>query len=207
MKWKYSFGLYIFCVSLVLCACIYIEFRISHEKGNTQNRGCIEKPLIEKRSDIDCFFNAYEDTIETILSRRIYKKSPVTANLLRDIAEEMYYETCIIVPAKLVLAQAMFESHIGLKGRNPKTNPFNVGEYDDRTYLRFNTTCEGVRAYFNLMVNDYLRCKTPRELLNNFTNCNNLRYATDPNYELKLKRAISGIEVRVKKNNEQKTCS
>lgn len=196
---------HIYALIIVVSSCL-LFFTMSKRFGGYKQQyyyPTITVPPPEK-TEAEIFFDSYEDTIRIILKRETYKGSPITPKLLRDVAEETYQNTCIIVPAKLVLAQAMFESHIGLKGRSPETNPFNVGEFDDRTHLRFNTTCEGVKAYYKLLTKDYLRCKKPKDLLSNFTNCRGLRYASDRNYEAKLRTAIRGIEQKVK---EEKQCN
>lgn len=193
---------YISTLIIVVSSCLLFFTMLERFGGYKQQYYYPTITVPPQKTETEIFFDSYEDTIRIILERETYKDSPITPKLLRDVAEETYQNTCIIVPAKLVLAQAMFESHIGLKGRSPETNPFNVGEFDDRTHLRFNTTCEGVKAYYKLLTKDYLRCKKPKDLLDNFTNCRGLRYASDRNYETKLRTAIRGIEQKVKEEKQ-----
>lgn len=120
-------------------------------------------------------------------------KTPMTGKMLRNAAENTYKKTNIHVPLELALSQAQFESMMGTKGRSPSTNPYNVGEYDEGTKIRFKTMDEGVNRYFDLMANDYLRSKTMDELLNNFVNYQGNRYASNPKYESDLKGQVEYI--------------
>lgn len=91
----------------------------------------------------------------------------------------------------LLLAQAHLESCFGMTNRARKTNSvWSVGSYDNGknacTYANQN---QSILPYINLMKRDYLNDKSIDELLTpgNFVNFDGKRYASDKNYENKVK--------------------
>ena len=135
------------------------------------------------QSYLDAYATKYPDKGATTL----------TGEHLAQGARRTYETEREVVPVDLALSQGQFESEFGRKGRSPVKNPFNVGEEDTRTTQTFETTQEGVDAYYNLMARKYLRSKNMGELLANFTNTENLRYATDPDYETKITNQVEVI--------------
>lgn len=144
---------------------------------------------------LDSVFTDYEKRADVYLSRGIFKGTPISSEMLTLCAKNTYDSTGIIVPIELVLIQAQFESSMGREGRSPKRNPFNLGESTKRTTLWFETTFDGVQAYYYLMANKYLKCKSVEELLLDFTRCDGKRYAENPNYE----NLISSEYLRIKR--------
>jgi hypothetical protein len=112
----------------------------------------------------------------------------------------------IFLPVELALAQALQESSMGINGRSPKTNPFNIGEYDTHTQMRFKSTYDGVEAYYRYMTKTYLKCKAVDLLLKDFTNCKNNRYAHKGYGEIigghyrKIKKYLDGEMNKYAKN-------
>jgi len=141
---------------------------------------------------VDSTFQNYEKRAEIYLSK--YDKSPIKPAMLRLAAHNAYDSTGVILPVELALAQAQIESSMGTKGRSPINNPFNVGEYDNGTVLYYDNTFEGIQAYYYLMCRVYLRCKDVDILFKNFTNCNGKRYASSPNYEIKVEQQFNNIQ-------------
>lgn len=132
-------------------------------------------------------FIGYKEKADLYLKRKHFKGTPIKSDMLYNSAKKVYDSTGVIVPIELVLSQAQWESGMGLRGRSPKTNPFNVGEYGDCTVIRFKTTEEGIEAYYYLMATKYLKCKTVDELLSDFVNCDGYRYAYGKKYESRVK--------------------
>lgn len=97
----------------------------------------------------------------------------------------------------LLLAQAHIESHFGTTQRAKKTNSvFSVGSYDDgRNIYNPSTQNESVENYIKIMQRDYLANQSIDELLQpgHFVNHNGHRYASDKNYENKIKQTMNGI--------------
>jgi len=131
----------------------------------------------------DSVFNDYQVRADLYLKRPEFKNTPIKAEVLTLAAHNAYISSGILLPVELCLAQCQWESGMGMKGRSPVNNPFNIGEYDTGTVLWFDNTFEGTQAYFNFMCNNYLKCKPLGKLFNSFTNCNNKRYASNPEYE------------------------
>jgi len=162
--------------------------------SDSEIRQAIEEAKLNK------LFDDYEKRVAAYLSRPNYKNSPLTAEMFSNGARKAYEKHGILIPAELALAQAQFESHFGTTGRSPVNNPFNVGEYDDRTAMTFDSPQEGIDAYFDLMVTDYLSDKTVEELLNNFVNKDGKRYASNRKYESDIKNQYEYNKKWIDKN-------
>lgn len=92
-----------------------------------------------------------------------------------------------------VLAQGEVESHFGTKGIASKLNcVFNVGVYDNKTaeevesQYRFDYPNESIEPYLKLLTTRYLVNKLETNLMQKFVDVNGKRYATDPEYEIKV---------------------
>ncbi|MDD4953774.1 MAG: glucosaminidase domain-containing protein, partial [Candidatus Omnitrophica bacterium] len=136
----------------------------------------------------------YETVAQTYLARR--KGTPLTGQMLADAAQKEWQNTGIEVPVELALAMGDLETKQGTVGReHHATNPWNVGEYDNKTVRVFATVEEGVGAYYHLMARNYLSARTPEELLadSGFVDVKGRRYASDTGYEVKLRSIIERI--------------
>ena len=136
----------------------------------------------------------YANQAQTYLNRPVFKGTPITGQLLANSAKQTYMSTGQYIPVELALAQAQKETSMGLKGRNPTTNPYNVYEFDSGTKHRFNALPEGISAYFNLLATDYMPNKGMEGLMKQFTNKKGARYASDPQYESYLQAQIPYIQ-------------
>jgi hypothetical protein len=97
-----------------------------------------------------------------------------------------------------LLAAAHQESCFGATNRSKRTNSvFNVGSYDDgRDVVKYKDPNQSVYGYISLLENDYLvDGKTIFDLLKpgKFVNYDNKRYASDKQYENKLRRLRNKI--------------
>lgn len=145
----------------------------------------------------DSVFTDYEMRAELYLED--FPDTPIEAGMLRLAAYNAYDSTGVLLPVELALAQAQMESSMGTRGRSPKNNPFNVGEYDSGTVKWMASTYEGVESYYFLMCQNYLRCKDLSILFKNFVNCNGHRYASSPNYESAIKKQFNYIKKNINK--------
>jgi hypothetical protein len=136
----------------------------------------------------------YGDMAQKYLDRDVFKGTPITGDMLEKAARKTFEKYGQVPPVSFVLSQAQFESGMGTKGRNPKTNPFNVGEFDSGTKQRFKNTQEGIDAYYDLIMKDYAKSNGIGHLYENYVNKNGDRYASNPNYENKLKEQAKYIE-------------
>lgn len=135
----------------------------------------------ERKEEI---FIEYEKRAEIYLRR--FPNSPIKSEMLVSSAIKSYDSTGILIPIELVLAQAQLESGMGLIGRSAEKNPFNVGEWDNKTICQMKNIEEGIDAYYFLVCNRYFSCRDIHSLLINFVNCEGNRYASNPLYEKKL---------------------
>jgi flagellum-specific peptidoglycan hydrolase FlgJ len=146
-------------------------------------------------------WDSYQYWTDDYLKRPEFVGTPITGKMLRNAAEQSYHKYGVYVPWDIALAQGQLETRFGTdaSGRpNYRTNPFNVGEYDNGTKIIFPDTQSGVNAYYDLMARRYLKGKDRDKLLNNFVNDKGNRYASDPNYEKKLRGQINYINRRAK---------
>lgn len=137
---------------------------------------------------------SYSIQAQKYLDRKVFKSTPLTGEMLAQCAVQTYDSTGILVPVELVLAQAQVESGMGRLGRSPVNNPFNIGEWNERTVTVFKSTRQGVQSYFNRMASDYLQCQSVDGLLQNFVNCQGYRYAGSKTYERKIRNQIKFIK-------------
>lgn len=151
----------------------------------------------------DSVFNDYETRASIYLEE--FPNTPIKADMLRLAAYNAYDSTGIILPVELALAQAQLESSMGTRGRSPKNNPFNVGEWDSKTVKWMESTYDGIEAYYFLMCKDYLRCKDLNILFKNFTNCKGHRYASNPLYEDDIKNQFIYIKKVIDKKMKLQT--
>lgn len=109
----------------------------------------------------------------------------------------LYYNIDII----FVLAQGQIESHYGTAGTAKNTNSvFNIGAYDGHSAstqrkngFGFNHPNDSVEPYLKVLINDYLVNKTTNDLLYNYVNKYNMRYASNPEYEKFLRSIYNNI--------------
>jgi hypothetical protein len=156
-------------------------------------------PLEPHTKYLDSTFKDYKIKAKIYLSQEKFKGSPIKAYMLADCAKDAYLLTGVFLPVELALAQALLESSMGTKGRSPINNPFNIGEWDEKTVLTFNTTYEGVKAYYKYMTSNYLKCKPIDLLFKNFTNCHGYGYAGH-DYGEKIAKLYFSIEKYINKN-------
>ena len=123
-------------------------------------------------------------------------------NYINTVAPTSNLRACILVDAcekynievKFALAQGEIESHFGTKGLASKTNSvWNVGAYDDHFYSKIMGTYkyshpnESIEPYLKLLYEKYLTNEVEEGLLRNFVDHNGNRFASDKNYEERLK--------------------
>jgi len=125
------------------------------------------------------------------------QKAGVTGKMLADSAKATYNKYGIYVPPELALAQLYTEGGLG---KDPKkrpiytNNPFNVGNTDDNKNRYFPTIKEAVDKYFDLVATAYLgKNKTANDLMNNYVDLKNRRYASAKNYEEVLRQVTAQI--------------
>lgn len=148
----------------------------------------------------DSIFTDYKTRADLYLSQEEFFGTPLNGDILALAARNAFDSTGILLPLELALSQAQWESNMGRAGRSPINNPYNVGEYDNGTVLYFETTFDGVQAYYYLMCNNYLSCWSLNELFVNFVNCEGNRYASKATYERSIKYKYYQIQEWIDEN-------
>jgi len=137
----------------------------------------------------------YEMGANKYLSR--FKGSPMTGRMLDEAHSMAMNKYNIDVPLELSLSQGQFESHFGTD-KNPNrdfiNNPYNVGAEDEGNKQSFKSTQDGVNAYYDLMARKYLNKARPEDLTVNFVNDDGKRYASDPDYESKIRNQMDFVK-------------
>lgn len=143
-------------------------------------------------TDLDLTTPEGFDTYARICDAYIQKRKPnplgITGRMMANSAKNAFLRYNKFVPAELALAQLVVEGGIGndnLNSRPIRTrNPFNVGNIDSGANVTHATVQDGIDAYYYLIAKSYLgNGKTAKDLVTNFVNRNEDRYATNRNYE------------------------
>jgi hypothetical protein len=115
------------------------------------------------------------------------------------------------IDIKFVLAQGEIESHFATKGIGGKLhNVFNIGVFDNLSIETINSTYkynypnQSIRPYLKLLTERYLVNKLEEDLMINYVDIDGNRYASDPNYESKLKDKYIFILIHTKIDSLQK---
>jgi flagellum-specific peptidoglycan hydrolase FlgJ len=152
----------------------------------------------------DCMMEAELNYLEakTTLTREVQAyidKVAPTSNVrgyaIVDECEKYNIDICF------VLAQGEIESHFGTKGLGSKfNNIFNVDVHDKvknqkdmkKKYI-YKYPNESIEPYLQLLTTKYLVNKLESDLLVKYVDINGSRYATDINYEEKLRSKYNSI--------------
>ncbi|WP_299452078.1 D-Ala-D-Ala carboxypeptidase family metallohydrolase [uncultured Microscilla sp.] len=167
------------------------------------------------------YFEEYEKRAQVYLDRAGSKwggKTKITGSMFANAARWSYLhygkDISKVVPVEFALAQAQFESHLGMTGRSASKNPFNIGEYNNSTASFVSKVKDGdmgVAMYYHLMAEDYLSARTSDELLENFVNERGSRYqvddggVSDKSYEADVKKQMGFIGRYADKNGAKFT--
>ena len=152
----------------------------------------------------DCMMEAELNYLEakTTLTREVQSyidKVAPTSNVrgyaIVDECEKYGIDICF------VLAQAELESHFGTKGLGSKfNNVFNVDVHDkvkgksdmNKKYI-YQYPNQSIEPYLQLLTNKYLVNKLESDLLVKYVDVNGSRYASDTDYEAKLRSKYNSI--------------
>ena len=152
----------------------------------------------------DCMMEAELNYLDTKmqLTREVHAyidKIAPTSNVrgyaIVDECEKYGVDICF------VLAQAEIESHFGTKGLGSKfNNVFNVDVHDkvkgkkdmNKKYI-YQYPNESIEPYLQLLTTKYLVNKLESDLLIKYVDINGLRYASDIDYEAKLRSKYNSI--------------
>jgi hypothetical protein len=164
---------------------------------NTRIEVINTKPLSDKNipftySQTDTgIWDTYLTRAKIYLERERFSNTPITAEMLTDCAKEIMNSYSVFIPVEFALAQAQWESGLGTKGRSPKNNPWNLGEYSDKTVIKYSSTREGAMGYYKLIAIRYLNHgkKTVHDLFkNNISDIGGYQYAGSDTYGYRIKK-------------------
>jgi hypothetical protein len=133
-------------------------------------------------------YKMYSEICDVFIKSRTPNLLNITGDMMASSAKRTFEKRNKYIPPELALGQLAAEGGIGNPDANSlpiKTkNPFNVGNTDDGGTINHSSTQSGIDAYYNLIAKDYIgKGRTAQDLINNFVNQKNLRYAGAPNYE------------------------
>lgn len=153
----------------------------------------------------------YTPTIESHSKDSLFHKTVAAAdNYINNITTKSELDINMVLYNCLdrdidfifVLAQAQLESHFGTAGVAAKTNSvWNVNSWDGHSaeYIinngrGYDHPNQSIIPYMDLLQNKYLvDGRTEMDMMDNFVNIYGQRYASDKNYEQRLKRIYKKI--------------
>jgi murein DD-endopeptidase MepM/ murein hydrolase activator NlpD len=140
--------------------------------------------------------NAYTEICDRFIRTRQPNLLGIKGEMMTQSAKSAFEKYHKYVPPELALAQLAAEGGIG--NPNPKSrpiktrNPFNVGNVDSGANIQHGNVQSGIDAYYNLIARSYLvKGRTASDLIKNFVNKDNQRYASGYTYERDLNKIAS----------------
>jgi hypothetical protein len=161
-------------------------------------------------------FEVYSSISQNFINTMPSNLLGITGSMMATAAKNAFNKYGNYVPPELALAQLAQEGGFvsDPNARPIRTkNPFNVGNVDSGANVFKTSVMGGIQSYYNLIASRYLvPGKDMDDLLTNFVNVSGNRYASDKNYEERLKSIISRIQpisqklyATVKKSDTDKT--
>ena len=133
-------------------------------------------------------FSKYEKICDLFITTRPPNPLGITGKMMANGAKDAFTIHHKYVPPELALAQLAAEGGVGNPNLNNKPistrNPYNIDNTDDGKTQTFPSVQHGIDAYYGLIARRYLgQGKTANDLIYNFVNQENQRYASAENYE------------------------
>jgi hypothetical protein len=143
-------------------------------------------------------YSKYASICQKFIDTRKPNLLGITGDMLAKAAKNTFERHNKFVPAELALGQLVVEGGIGngdSSSRPIRTkNPFNVGNVDTGGNQYHSDVQSGIQTYYDLIAMNYLgKGRTAKDLITNFVNKSDQRYASGPEYEKALNQIIPQI--------------
>ena len=145
-------------------------------------------------------YSKYAKICDLFIKTRNPNPLKITGDMLAEGAKMAFIRHQKYIPPELACAQLATEGGIGDPniGNIPVTtrNPFNVGNFDNGSTHTYPTIQDAINGYYSLIARNYMgKGKTANDLIGNFVNGRNERYAKEEEYE----DVVTSIAKQVKK--------
>jgi len=155
-------------------------------------------------------YQKYAEICQKYIDTRKPNPLGITGEMMASAAKRSFEKYNKFVPAELALSQLTLEGGIGngdLSSRPIRTkNPFNVGNTDSGANVTHGSVESGIQIYYDLIARNYLgKGRTAKDLVTNFVNKNDQRYASGTDYEQGLRQLISQINRTTQSITNSKT--
>jgi hypothetical protein len=145
-------------------------------------------------------YDMYSKICDLFIKTRKSNLLSITGDMMASSAKRTFEKYNKYVPPELALGQLATEGGVGNSDPTSiaiKTkNPMNVGNMDDGSEINHSSVQSGIDSYYNLIAKDYIgKGRTAQDLINNFVNHENSRYAKSTKYE----KVVSSIAREVNK--------